>query len=124
MLDLIYYDKNKVNVSYIYITLRTELSKVLAKTRKYDEMYEQLSLWLEEALSEDSLSTAEYGYENNILLNTLKYKLEIPYPPDYGMEYMKFHLSAKEFDVIRETDRFKNFLAHAKEEYQNKVISI
>lgn len=32
---------------------------------------------------------------------------------------MKFHLGAIEFDGIRETERFKKFFAHAKEEYQN-----
>lgn len=67
-------------VSYIYIAFRTELSNVLVRTEKYDKMYEHLTLWLEEKIVEDSLSTAEYGYESNILLNTLKCKLEIPDP--------------------------------------------
>jgi hypothetical protein len=112
--------KNNAGKLYLY-TLHTELSKLFAKNERYDEMYDQLSLWFDEAVFVDSLSPGEHGYENNILMDTQKYKREIPDRPNWGMEYMQFHLGAAEFCAVRETERFKAFLANAKGEYQKKV---
>lgn len=121
LLDSLYYNGDEVfGDRHIYIYLRSKLCRLLAKAERYDELYEQLSLWLDEVIFEDSLSPDEYGYENNILLNTQKYKYEVANKPDFGKEYMASFLGTVDFDTIRESERFKAFCSRAETKYKKR----
>lgn len=66
MLDLLYYDGDKSWISYVYVILRTELCKLLAKTGDYDAMYVELENWLNDVIFEDSLPMGDYHYTGNV----------------------------------------------------------
>lgn len=122
MLDLLYYDGSKEWICYVYIWIRTLLCKKLAKIQDYESMYSEMEKWLEELIFKDSLPLGNYSYQNNIFLNLTSYTHDEEMPKGHGLECMLYHLGHREFDSVRNTDRFKNFLEKAKEKYYREVI--
>lgn len=121
MLDLLYYDGDKSWISYVYITLRTELSKLLARVGEYDAMYAELENWLNEVIFEDSLPTGDYHYPGNVFLNLTTYRHHSEPRFGWGLECMQHHLRFPDFDKVRDTEEFQKFWREAQERYHREV---
>ena len=119
MLDLLYYDGDKSGTNHIYITLRTKLSKLLAKIGDYDAMYAEFENWLNDVIFGDPLPMGDYHYSGNVFLNrtTHHHNLE----SRIGLEYIQRHLDFPEFDKVRNTEEFQNFWKGAQKRYHREV---
>ncbi len=122
LLDLLYYDKSKEWICYVYIWLRTLLCKKLAKIKDYESMYAEMEKWLDEVIFKYSLPLGDYQYKNNIFLNLTVYTHDAEMPQEHGLECMIHHLRSKEFDGVRNEERFKAFIEKAKERYSIEVM--
>lgn len=121
MLDLLYYDGDKSGTIYVYITLRTELCKLLAKIVDYDAMYAELESWLNDVISEDSLPMGDYHYPGNVFLNLTTHHHNSEPQYGWGLECMQYHLSFPEFEKLRESEDFQKFWKKAQERYHREV---
>lgn len=121
MLDLLYYDGDKPGSNYIYITLHTELSKLLAKTGDYDAMYAELENWLSDVIFEDSMPLGDYSYPGNVFLNLTTHHQNAEPRPGWGLECMQHHLNFPDFDKVRDTEEFQIFWREAQKRYRKEV---
>lgn len=120
MLDLLYYDGDKARISHVYITLRTALSKLLARIGDHDAMYAELENWLNDVIFEDSLPTGDYHYSGNIFLNlTTQQHHHSESRPGWGLECMQH---CADFDKVRDTEEFQKFWKEAQERYHREVL--
>ena len=122
ILDLLYYDKNKEGICYVYIWLHTLLCKKLAKIKDYESMYAEMEKWLDEVIFKYSLPLGNYLYKNNIFLNLTAYTHDAEMPKEHGFECMIHHLGSNEFDDVRNEKRFKTFIEKAKERYSIEIM--
>ena len=121
MLDLLYYDSDKTGINYVYITLRTELCKLLARVGDYSTMYAELETLLKDVIFEDSLPLGNYHYPKNVFLNLTTYHKNLDIRYGWGLECMQHHLNFSDFDKVRDTEEFRKFWKDAQERYHREV---
>ena len=121
MLDLLYYDGDKSWISYVYITLRTKLSKLLVRIGDYDAMYVELENWLNDVIFEDSMPMGDYHYPGNAFLNLTTHHHNVESRLGRGLECMQHHLNSPDFDKVRNTEEFQNFWKGAQKRYHREV---
>lgn len=109
ILDLTYCDGNKAWISYVYMTIYTDLAKCFAFAENDEKVYEILDKWYEVAQFEDNLPLGEHRYPTNPFLNEIVYDHDLAYTHNQR-DYILRHLKNHAFDRIRSIDRFKAYV--------------
>lgn len=108
ILDLTY-QGSMVGISYVYMTIYTDLAKCYAFLGNDDKLYEILEKWYEVALFDDNLPLGEHRYDKNPFLSEIVYDHDLAYTHN-RRDYILFHIQNHAFDRLRDTDRFNAYI--------------
>ena len=108
ILDLTYLG-DKAWISYVYMSLYTDLAKCYAAAENDEKLYAVLDKWYNTALEEDNRPLGEHRYATNPFLAEIVYNHDLAYTHNQR-DYILFHIKNHAFDRIRGTDQFKAFV--------------